>query len=76
MKNIRSMCQGWPILINLDQIVAIGVCQYDSTKTWIDMTNGEEYTIDTPYSKVLKFISDVGEGPTRSPARPALLEEE
>jgi len=56
MKNIQWLCQGRPILINLDQIVGIGTCQYDANKTWIDCTNGEEYTIDSPFEEVLKHI--------------------
>ena len=56
MKNMQWSYNDKPILINLDQIVAIGVCQYDEQKTWIDMTNGEEYTVDASYDAVLKCI--------------------
>ncbi len=56
MKSIQLLFSGKPILINLDQIVAIGVCQYDEKKIWIDCTNGEEYVVETPFEEVLKYI--------------------
>lgn len=56
MKNIQLIYQGRALLINLDQVVAVGISQYDTNKTWIEMTNGEEYTIDSPFDEILKSI--------------------
>lgn len=56
METLQFISNGRPILINSDQIVAIGSHQYDNGKTWIDCANGEEYMVDCPFEEVVKCI--------------------